>query len=78
MINGQNKIFIVKKSFAIADQVVVMEGDKLEHISTDRDTNTDEVDIYFEVVNSFWCEGMEINLTPKQVAEYLVYEVTFI
>ena len=78
MTNGQNKIFIVKKSFAIANQVVVMEGDKLEHISTDRDTNTDEVDIYFEVVNSFWCEGMEINLTPKQVTEYLVYEVTFI
>ncbi len=77
MTNGQNKIFIVKKSFTLADQVVVMEGDKLEYISTDRDKNTDEVDIYFEVVNSFWCEGMEINLTPTQVAEYLVYEVTF-
>ena len=75
MKNGHNKIFNVKKSFTIADQVVVMEGDQLEHILTDRDKNTDEVDIYFEVINSFWCEGLEINLTPKQVAEYLVYSV---
>ena len=73
MKNGNNQIFNVEKSFVIANQVIVMEGDQLKYLSTDY--NDDEsVDIYFEVVNSFWCEGMEINLTPQQAAEYLTYD----
>ena len=73
MKNGNNQIFNVKKSFAIANQVVVMEGDQLKYLSTDSDDD-ESVDIYFEVINSFWCEGMEVNLTPQQVVEYLTYD----
>jgi len=76
MKNGNNQIFNVKKSFAIADQVVVMEGDQLKYLSTDT-VNDESVDIYFEVINSFWCEGIEINLTPKQVVEYLTYDKVY-
>ena len=72
MKNGNNQIFNVKKSFTIADQMVVMEGDQLKYLSTDNDDGI--VDIYFEIVNSFWCSGMEINLTPQQVVEYLTYD----
>jgi hypothetical protein len=75
MKNGNNQIFNVKKSFAIDNQVIVMEGDQLKYLSTDNDDG--DVDIYFEVVNSFWCDGMEINLTPKQVVEYLTYSVIY-
>jgi len=74
MKNGNNQIFNVKKSFAIAEQIVVMEGDQLKYLSTDN--NDGSVDIYFEVVNSFWCNGIEINLTPQQVVEYLTYDKT--
>ena len=76
MKNGNNNVFNVKKSFTITNQVVVMEGDQLKYLSTDN-LNGENVDIYFEVVNSFWCEGMEINLTPQQVAEYLTYNRIF-
>ena len=72
MKNGNNQIFNVKKSFTIADQMVVMEGDQLKYLSTDNDDGI--VDIYFEIVNSFWCSEMEINLTPQQVVEYLTYD----
>jgi|LakMenEpi03Aug12_release.lakeMendotaPanAssembly.Ray.scaffolds.fasta_scaffold345809_5 hypothetical protein len=72
MKNGNNYIFNVKKSFAIDNQVIVMEGDQLKYLSIDND---ESVDIYFEVVNSFWCDGMEINLTPQQVVEYLTYAI---
>ena len=75
MRNGDNKTFNVKKSFVVGDQIVVMEGDQLKWLSTDN--NDGDPDIYFEVVNSFWCEGMEFNLTPQQVAEYLTYTVVF-
>ena len=75
MKNGNNQIFNVKKSFAIANQVVIMEGDQLKYLSTDNDDG--DVDIYFEVVNSFWCEGMEVNLTPQQVVEHLTYDRIF-
>ena len=76
MKNGNNQIFNVEKSFVIANQVIVMEGDQLKYLSTDY--NDDEsVDIYFEVVNSFWCEGMEVNLTPQQVVEHLTYDRIF-
>ena len=74
MKNGDNQKFNVKKSFTIANQVVVMEGDQLKYLSTDNDFNGKSVDIYFEVVNSFWCEGMEINLTTQQVVEHLSYD----
>ena len=80
MKNGHDQKFIVKKSFVIENQIVVMEGDVLQYIQTERiegfKSRNDEVlvDIYFEVVNSFWCMRMEFNLTPKQVAEYLVYK----
>jgi len=77
MKNGNNQIFNVKKSFAIADQVVVMEGDQLKYLSTDTVNDDESVDIYFEVINSFWCEGMEINLTPKQVVKYLTYDKVY-
>jgi hypothetical protein len=73
MKNGNNYKFNVKKSFAIDNQVIVMEGDQLKYLSTDNDDG--DVDIYFEVVNSFWCDGMEINLTPQQVVEYLTYAI---
>ena len=73
MKNGNNYIFNVKKSFAIDNQVIVMEGDQLKYLSTNNDDES--VDIYFEVVNSFWCEGIEINLTPQQVVEYLTYAI---
>ena len=76
MKNGIDKIFNVKESFVIADSVVVMNGDQLKHISTDRDKDTDIVYIYFEVINSHWCEGLKINLTPEQVAQYLLYNKT--
>lgn len=75
MKNGNNQIFNVKKLFAIDNQVIVMEGDQLKYLSTDNDDG--DVDIYFEVVNSFWCYGMEINLTPQQVVEYLTYDRIF-
>ena len=75
MKNGNNQIFNVKKSFAIDNQVIVMEGDQLKYLSTDNDDG--DVDIYFEVVNSFWCCGMEINLTPQQVVEHLTYDRIF-
>jgi hypothetical protein len=75
MKNGNNYIFNVKKSFAIDNQVIVMEGDQLKYLSTDNDDG--DVDIYFEVVNSFWCDGMEINLTPQQVVEYLTYSIIY-
>ena len=75
MKNGNNYIFNVKKSFAIDNQVIVMEGDQLKYLSTDNDDG--DVDIYFEVVNSFWCDGLEINLTPQQVVEYLTYSVIY-
>jgi hypothetical protein len=52
-----------------------MEGDQLKYLSTDNDDG--DVDIYFEVVNSFWCDGLEINLTPQQVVEYLTYSVIY-
>ena len=74
MKNGDNQKFNVKKSFTVANQVVVMEGDQLKYLSTDNDFNGKSVDIYFEVVNSFWCEGMEINLTTQQVVEHLSYD----
>ena len=74
MKNGDNQKFNVKKSLTIANQVVVMEGDQLKYLSTDNDDNGKSADIYFEVVNSFWCEGMEINLTPQQVVEHLHYD----
>jgi hypothetical protein len=74
MKNGNNYIFNVKKSFAIDNQVIVMEGDQLKYLSIDND---ESVDIYFEVVNSFWCDGMEINLTPQQVVEYLTYSIIY-
>ena len=80
MKNGHDQKFIVKKSFIIGNQIVVMEGDVLQYIQTERiegfKSRNDEVlvDIYFEAVNSFWCMGMEFNLTPQQVAEYLVYK----
>ena len=74
MKNGDNQKFNVKKSLTIANQVVVMEGDQLKYLSTDNDFNGKSADIYFEVVNSFWCEGMEINLTPQQVVEHLHYD----
>ena len=73
--NGEDKIFNVKKSFTISNQVVVMEGDQLKWISTDRED--ENVDINFEIINSFWGEGLEINLKPNQVAEYLSYRVTY-
>jgi hypothetical protein len=69
----RKKIFNVKKSFTIADQVVIMEGDQLEYITTEN--NDGKVDIYFEVIDGFWGEGLEINLTPKQVADYLAYTI---
>jgi hypothetical protein len=75
MKNGDNKIFNVKKSFVVGDQIVVMEGDQLKWLSTDN--NDGSPDIYFEVVNSFWCEGMEFNLTVKQVAEHLTYSTIY-
>jgi len=75
MKNGNNYIFNVKKSFAIDNQVIVMEGDQLKYLSTDNDDG--DVDIYFEVVNSFWCDGIEINLTPQQVVEYLTYSIIY-
>jgi hypothetical protein len=78
MKNGNNQKFNVKKSFVIADQVVVMEGDQLKYLLTDTANGGDEsVYIYFEVINSFWCEGIEINLTPKQVVEYLTYAIVY-
>ena len=77
MKNGDNQKFNVKKSFTIANQVVVMEGDQLKYLSTDNDDNGKSADIYFEVVNSFWCEGMEINLTPQQVVEHLHYDCSY-
>jgi hypothetical protein len=73
MKNGNNYIFNVKKSFAIDNQVIVMEDDQLKYLSTNNDDES--VDIYFEVVNSFWCEGIEINLTPQQVVEHLTYAI---
>jgi hypothetical protein len=76
MKNGKDSLFIVNKSFVLGGQIVVMKGDVLKFISTENDGGV--VDIYFEVVNSFWCDGMECNLTSQQVAEYLVYKVTFI
>lgn len=75
MINGHNKIFNVKKSFVVGNQIVIMDGDQLKYLSTEN--NDDNVDIYFEVINSFWCSGMEINLTPTEVAEYLNYSVIY-
>jgi len=75
MKNGNNYIFNVKKSFAIDNQVIVMEGDQLKYLSTDNDDG--DVDIYFEIVNSFWCDGIEINLTPQQVVEYLTYSIIY-
>jgi hypothetical protein len=76
MKNGKDSLFIVNKSFVLGGQIVVMKGDVLKFISTENDEGV--VDIYFEVVNSFWCDGMECNLTPQQVAEHLVYKVSFI
>jgi hypothetical protein len=75
MKNGNNYIFNVKKSFVIDNQVIVMEGDQLKYLSTDNDDES--VDIYFEVVNSFWCDEMEINLTPQQVVEHLTYSIIY-
>jgi hypothetical protein len=72
MKNGHNQQFIVKKSFVVGNQIVIMEGDVLKYLQTENDDTV--VDIYFEVVNSFWCMGMEFNLTPQQVAEYLIYQ----
>lgn len=72
MKNGHDQKFIVKKSFVIGNQIVVMEGDVLQYLQTENDEGV--VDIYFEVVNSSWCMGMEFNLTPQQVAEHLVYK----
>ena len=69
----RKKIFNVKKSFTIDNQIVIMEGDQLEYILTEN--NDGEVDIYFEVIDSFWGEGLEINLTPNQVADYLAYAI---
>lgn len=75
MKNGNNKIFNVKKSFTLNNnEIVVMNGDQLQHILTHRNKDTDKIVIYFEVINSFWCEGLEINLTPQQVADYLDYD----
>jgi len=73
MKNGDDKIFNVKESFVIANSVIVMDGDQLKYISIDRNIDTDEVTIYFEVINSHWCEGLEINLTLNEVAQYLSY-----
>jgi hypothetical protein len=67
------RTFNVKKSFAIDNQVIIMEGDRLKFLKRDINDNSDEVDIYFLVVDSFWCYELEINLTPNQVAEYLIY-----
>lgn len=77
--NGNNELFNVKKSFTLGDnEIVVMEGDQLKYISTDRNKDTDKIVICFEVINSFWCEDVmietEINLTPQQVADYLIYD----
>ena len=72
MKNGHDQKFIVKKSFVIGNQIVVMEGDVLQYLQTENFNSF--VNIYFEVVNSFWCMGMEFNLTPQQVAEHLVYK----
>jgi hypothetical protein len=69
----RKKIFNVKKSFTIDNQIVIMEGDQLEYILTEN--NDGKVDIYFEVIDSFWGEGLEINLTPNQVADYLAYTI---
>ena len=77
MKNGDTQKFNGKKSLTIANQVVVMEGDQLKYLSTDNDDNGKSADIYFEVVNSFWCEGMEINLTPQQVVEHLHYDCSY-
>ena len=75
MRNGNDRKFNVKKSFIVGDQIVIMEGDQLMWLSTDN--NDGNPDIYFEVVNSFWCEGMEFNLTSKEVAEYLTYSTIY-
>lgn len=75
MKNGHNQKFIVKKSFVVGNQIVIMEGDELKYLQTENDEGV--VDIYFEVVNSFWCTGMEFNLTPQQVADHLVYHTQY-
>lgn len=41
MNNGNDKIFNVKKSFVIGDQIVIMEGDQLKWLSTDNNDGAD-------------------------------------
>jgi hypothetical protein len=75
MKNGQDKKYIVKKSFMIGDQVLLMEGDELEYVSMNNDNGVAE--IYFIVTNSFWSDDMELCLNPAQVAEHLIYKTIY-
>lgn len=75
MKNGQDKKYIVKKSFMIGDQVLLMEDDELEYVSMNNDNGVAE--IYFIVTNSFWSDDMELTLNPAQVAEHLIYKTIY-
>lgn len=76
MKNGNDKLYIVKKNISFNNEVILMEGDVVKYLFKGRDQN-DQVDHYFEVVNSAWCEGLEFCWTPNQVVEYLRYKTVY-
>ena len=78
MKNGNDKLYTVKKNISINNEVLLMEGDTVKYISSDRDIKTDQVYHEFEVVNSAWCMGIEVSWTPDQVAEYLRYKTIYV
>jgi hypothetical protein len=78
MKNGKDKLYLVKKNISINNEVLLMEGDMLQYISSDRDIKTDQVYHEFVVINSAWCNGIEVSWTSDQVAEYLRYKTIYV
>jgi hypothetical protein len=77
MKNGNDKLYTVKKNISFSNEVILMEGDTLKYVGSDRD-NKDQVYHNFEVVNSAWSEEIEFSWTPAEVAEYLRYKTIYI
>ena len=79
MINGKDNLYVAKKSFTIYTDVIVMEGDVLKLIATERDENKND-DLYytFEVVNSAWCLEMEVTMSAAQIADRLKYKTIYV
>ena len=81
MTNGKDKLYVVKKNISINNEVLLMEGDVLQYISSDRVTDHyghEHVYHDFEIVNSAWSGGIEVSWTSDEVAEYLRYKTIYI